>query len=229
MQQKLIAEAFGTFCLVFVGTGAIVNSEQLGAPSHEGVALAFGLIVLAMIYAIGKISGAHINPAVTLGFWAAGRIPARQVAPYIAVQLLGAVVASLCVYVLFPDSATLGATLPTVTLAQTFAIEVILTFVLMYVILKVSTGAKEEGVTAAMAVGATVMLSALYAGPLTGASMNPARSLGPAVVSGQLDALWLYLVAPCLGAWLATHLCCATSSDDCCDGCFCKPTTHTQS
>lgn len=199
--KKLAAEFIGTFALVFAGTGAIViNEVSGGAVTHVGIALTFGLIVLAMIYTVGDISGAHLNPAVTLGFFAARRFPRGQVFPYAASQCGGAIAASLLLRLLFPANATLGATMPAGPVAQSFVLEVILTALLMFVILGVSTGAAEKGITAGIAIGAVIGLEALFAGPICGASMNPARSLGPALVSFTLTHLWLYLVAPVLGA-----------------------------
>ena len=201
--KKLIAEFFGTFALVFAGTGAIViNEVSGGAVSHVGVALTFGLIVLAMIYTLGDISGAHLNPAVTLGFFAARRMPAVQVLPYVVSQGSGAIVASLLLRFLFPTNATLGSTTPAGPALQTFVLEIILTAILMFVILGVSTGASEKGITAGIAIGAVIGLEALFAGPISGASMNPARSLAPALVSLKLTSLWIYLIAPVIGAGL---------------------------
>jgi len=201
--KKLIAEFFGTFALVFAGTGAIViNDVSGGAVSHVGVALTFGLIVLAMIYTLGDISGAHFNPAVTLGFFAARRMPAAQVLPYLASQCSGAIVASLLLRFLFPTHATLGSTTPAGAVLQSFVLEIMVTAILMFVILGVSTGASEKGITAGIAVGAVIGLEALFASPISGASMNPARSLGPALVSLKLTSLWIYLIAPILGAGL---------------------------
>jgi aquaporin Z len=201
--KKLIAEFFGTFALVFAGTGAIVIDEVSGgAVSHVGVALTFGLIVLAMIYTLGDISGAHLNPAVTLGFFAARRMPAVQVLPYVVSQCSGAIGASLLLRFLFPTNASLGSTAPAGPALQSFVLEVILTAILMFVILGVSTGASEKGITAGIAIGAVIGLEALFAGPITGASMNPARSLAPALVSLNLTSLWIYLIAPVLGAAL---------------------------
>lgn len=204
--RKLAAEAFGTFALVFAGTGAII-ADANGAVSHVGVALTFGLIVMAMIYAVGDVSGAHLNPAVSLGFVLAGRFPLRSLLPYVAAQLLGALLASGTLRVLFPDHATLGATFPAGPVFRAFAFEVILTLFLMFVILSVATGAKEKGPLAGIAVGAVVALEALFGGPVSGASMNPARSLAPAVVAGRLDDLWVYLVAPIAGASAGVVLC----------------------
>lgn len=203
----MIAELVGTFFLVFAGTGAIVVDQTYGSVSHVGIALTFGLIVIAMIYAIGEVSGAHINPAVTIGFWIAGRFPARSVVPYLVAQFAGAILASLLLSGLFPDSVaeggSLGATLPAGSWQQAFVFELMLTMLLMFVILRVSSGSKETGQMAGLAIGATVALEAMFAGPVCGASMNPARSLGPAVVSLKLEHLWIYLVATVAGAALA--------------------------
>jgi len=217
--KKFICEFIGTYFLVFAGTGAIViNDVGGGSITHVGIAITFGLIVLAMIYTIGDISGAHLNPAVTLGFFAARRFPAREVAPYILSQCAGAVVASLTLRFLFPSHQTLGCTLPAGTAGQSFVLEVILTFLLMFVILGVSTGAREKGITAGIAVGAVIALEAMFAGPICGASMNPARSLAPGVVSGHLEHLWVYLTAPVLGALLTVPFCMALRGRECCNG-----------
>jgi MIP family channel proteins len=214
--RKLAAELLGTFALVFAGTGAIVINEATGAVSQVGIALTFGLIVLAMIYAVGDVSGCHINPAVTLGFYAARRFPGRWVGPYLAAQCLGALLASLTLRLMFPDNETLGATVPRGSAVQTFVLEVILTFLLMFVILSVSTGAKEKGVMAGVAVGSVIALEALFAGPISGASMNPARSLTPAVVSLHLESLWIYLTAPVLGAVAGVLACRCVQDKGCC-------------
>jgi aquaporin Z len=211
------AELLGTFALVFAGTGAIVvNDVSNGAVSHVGIALTFGLIVLAMIYAVGDISGAHLNPAVTLAFFAARRFPSRSVPAYVVSQCLGALLASFALRLMFNDHGTLGATLPTGSDLQSLVMEFVLTFLLMFVILSVSTGAKEKGVTAGIAIGAVIALEALFAGPICGASMNPARSLAPAVVSGRLESLWLYLVAPTAGAVCGVLACRCVRESDCC-------------
>ena len=215
--KKLAAEALGTFALVFAGTGAIViNDISSGVVSHVGVALTFGLIVLAMIYAIGDVSGCHLNPAVSLGFVVARRFEGRLVIPYIASQCVGAILASLVLRFLFPSHANLGATLPAGEASQSFVLEVILTFILMFVILSVSTGSKEKGVMAGVAVGSVIGLEALFAGPICGASMNPARSLAPALVALRLDYLWIYLTAPVLGAVLAVGGCRCVQDENCC-------------
>lgn len=205
--NKYAAEIFGTFGLVFAGTGAVViDAVTGGGVTHVGVSLTFGSIVMAMIYAVGDVSGAHLNPAVTLGFFASGRLRARSVVPYIASQLAGALLASLTLLLLFGNHASLGATLPAGSARQSFGLEIVLTGILMFVILCVSTGPKEVGTMAGIAVGGVVGLEALFAGPICGASMNPARSLAPALVSGNLHALWVYLIAPVLGAAAAVPL-----------------------
>lgn len=217
MNKKYLAESFGTFALVFCGTGAIVtNQASAGAVTHVGIALTFGLIVLAMIYTFGDISGAHFNPAVTIGFWLAGRFEGRLVFPFVASQSLGALAASSLLAVMFRNDPTLGATLPAGPAAQSFILETILTLLLMLVILNVSTGSKEKGITAGIAVGATIALEALFAGPISGASMNPARSLAPALLSGHIQSLWIYLTAPILGAFLATLACRSVREAGCC-------------
>lgn len=202
--RKYLAEYIGTFALVFCGTGAIIiNQETGGAITHVGVAITFGLIVMCMIYALGDISGAHLNPAVTLGFAVAGRFAYQQILPYVAGQVAGALSASLVLKFLFMSNSSLGSTLPTGPASQAFVLEFILSFLLMLVILNVSQGSKETGLFAGIAVGGTVLLEAMFAGPICGASMNPARSLAPALVSGNTATLWLYLLAPCLGALTA--------------------------
>lgn len=215
--KKLLAEAIGTFALVFAGTGAIViNDVSNGGITHAGIALTFGLVVLAMIYAVGDISGAHLNPAVTSAFWFSGRFSGRQVLPYIAAQCAGAFTASGVLRFLFPAHATLGTTLPAGAPMQSFVLEVILTFLLMFVILNVSAGAKEKGITAGIAVGAVIALEAMFAGNICGASMNPARSLAPALVSGHFEYLWIYLTAPFAGAWMAVFACRGCQDSACC-------------
>jgi aquaporin NIP len=210
--RKLVAEAIGTYGLVFCGTGAIVIDQQTGGQvGHIGIAMTFGFIVLAMIYTFGEISGAHFNPAVTIGFWIAGRFEIQKIIPYIISQLVGAFLASLTLKLLFPANETLGTTLPAGSAMQSFALEFILTFFLMLVIINVSQGSKETGVLAGIAIGSTVLLEAMFAGPICGASMNPARSLAPAAISGNMQLLWIYLIAPVIGAaaasftWKAMH------------------------
>jgi aquaporin Z len=216
--RKLAAEVLGTFFLVFAGTGAIViNDVSHGAVSHVGIALTFGLVVLAMIYAVGDVSGAHLNPAVTLGFLAARQFPARSVIPYIVAQILGALLASGLLRALFPpDQSSLGATLPAGSDMQSFVLEIVLTALLMFVILCVSTGGKEKGLMAGVAIGSVIAFEALFAGPISGASMNPARSLAPALVSGSLEHLWVYLTAPVIGSLLAVAACMCVHDRGCC-------------
>ncbi|MEO0965734.1 MAG: MIP family channel protein [Planctomycetota bacterium] len=207
----LTAEFIGTFFLVFAGCGAMISNDiTAGVVGHVTVGVVWGLIVMALIYALGDISGCHINPAVTIAFWVAGRFPTRRVPPYLAAQLAGAIAAALALRLIFPvpDGSDLGSTVPHegINTLQLFTLEMLLTFLLMLVILGVSTGAKEKGITAAIAIGGTVGLEALFAGPICRASMNPARSLGPAFVSADalaLSTLWVYLVATTLGAVLA--------------------------
>src|SRR2546423_12141229 len=217
MAKKLAAECFGTFALVFAGTGAIVIDEVTGGGvSHVGIALTFGLIVLAMIYTLGDISGAHINPAVTIGFWFSGRFAGRDVLPYVASQCAGAFAASGILRFLFPQSTLLGTTLPAGPPWQSFVLEFLLTATLMFVILGVSIGAREKGITAGIVVGSVIALEAMFAGPICGASMNPARSLGPAVVSFHLQSLWIYLLAPTLGALGGVLACRCVRERGCC-------------
>ena len=189
---------------MFCGTGAIIiNQESSGVITHVGIAITFGLIVASMIYAIGDISGAHLNPAVTIAFWIAKVFPAKEVLPYIVSQAIGAFTASLILKYLFPTNDLLGTTLPAGLPMQSFILELILTFLLMFVILQVAKGSKEQGMFAGLAIGFVVLLEAMFAGPICGASMNPIRSLAPALVSGHLEHLWIYLSAPVLGAILA--------------------------
>jgi len=205
--RRGVAEAIGTFCLVFAGTAAIVVDAAGGGVTHVGVSMVFGLVVFAMIAAVGDVSGAHINPAVTFGFWLAGRFPATRVAGYVVSQIVGGCLASGVVHLLFPLDATLGATRPSGPVGQAWALEVVLTAILMYLILAVSSGGREKGITAGLAIGGMVTLGALLGGPVSGASMNPVRSLAPAVVSGRLDHLWIYLTAPLVGAAVAVVAC----------------------
>lgn len=215
--KAYFAELLGTFILVFAGTGAIIiNDVSGGAVSHLGIAVTFGLVVMAIIYTLGEISGAHLNPAVTFGFWAARRFTARKLFPYIVSQCLGALVASAMLRLLFPQHLTLGATVPAGSILQSFALEILLAFFLMFVIINVSVGAKEKGVIAGVAIGGMVALEALFGGPISGASMNPARSLGPAVVSGNLSGLWIYLLAPFAGAFLGILGCRCVQDKGCC-------------
>ncbi|NAS29977.1 MIP family channel protein [Flavobacteriaceae bacterium R38] len=219
--KNYIAEFIGTFAMVFCGTGAMTINEVTGGDiTHVGIAITWGLIVMGMIYAFGDISGAHFNPAVTIAFAYAKKFSWKEVPKYIIVQCLGAIAASSVLLVLFPQSEFYGGTHPRleiVNLYGAFILELLLTFFLMVVIINVSTGAKEIGVIAGIAIGGVVLLEAMFAGPITNASMNPARSLGPALISGHLEHLWLYIVAPVIGAFLAVVSCKLVKDDHCCD------------
>lgn len=217
LPRRLAAEAFGTFCLVFAGTGAaVVNETTGGVVTHVGVALTFGLVVMALIHAIGGVSGCHINPAVTLGLWAAGRVDRRVVLPYIVCQCVGALAASGLLRLLFPESATLGATIPSGGATQSLVLEGLLTLILMFVILAATADGRRSGIPLGVLVGAVVGLEALFAGPVSGASMNPARSLAPALVSLEIGALWIYLVAPVVGALASVPVCRCIHPAPCC-------------
>lgn len=202
--NKFVAELIGTFALVFCGAGSIIINEiSGGAIGNTGIAMTFGFIVTVMIYSVGDISGAHFNPAVTIGFSVAKRFPVNKIPMYITAQILGAIMASGCLKLLFPEATTMGQTLPSGPLIQTFILEIILTFFLMFVIINVANGSKEVGIMAGLAIGLTVLLEAAFAGPITGASMNPARSIGPALLAGDLSHLWIYILAPIIGSILA--------------------------
>ena len=195
------SEFLGTFFLVFAATGVvIVNDMAGGVITHTGIAITTGLVVMAIIYSVGDVSGSHINPAVTVGFWLAGRFSGYRVIQYIVSQCLGAIAASLLLLYLFPDMISLTVTMPSGAIMQSFVLEIALTFFLMFVILSVSTGSMEKGIMAGSAIGAVVGLSVLWAGPITGASMNPARSIAPAVVSMDFAHLWIYIAGPVIGA-----------------------------
>lgn len=216
--KKYISEFIGTFSMIFCGTGAMtVNEVTGGEVTHVGIAITWGLIVMAMIYAFGETSGAHFNPAVTIAFAYAKKFAWKEVPKYIIAQVLGAFAASLVLWFLFPTSEYLGATIPTVDVWRAFVLELLLTFFLMVVIINVSTGSKEMGIIAGIAVGGVVLLEAMFAGPITNASMNPARSLAPNIVSGNIDGLWLYVLAPILGAILAVISCKLIKEENCCD------------
>ena len=203
LAQKVAAEMVGTFALVFAGCGAIVVDALTGGGiSHVGIALTFGLVIMVMIYATGHICGAHFNPAVTIAFWAFGRFPGRWVGPYVAGQLVAALAAALALRAILGDVAQLGATSPQTGLWPSFALEVVLAFFLMFVITAVATDGRAVRQQAGWAIGGTVALGALFGGPISGASMNPARSIGPALVSGSVEQLWVYVAAPVVGALL---------------------------
>jgi len=219
--KNYISEFLGTFALIFCGTGAMtINEVTGGAVTHVGIAITWGFIVIAMIYAYGDISGAHFNPAVSIAFAVAKKFSWKEVPKYIIAQVLGALLASVTLKFLFPTSEVLGATIPTIDVMRAFVLEIILTFILMLTIINVSTGSKEVGIVAGIAIGGVVLLEAMFAGPVTNASMNPARSLAPALVSGNLEHLWLYLTAPVIGAILAIYSCKLVKDDECCaEGC----------
>lgn len=215
--KKYIAELIGAFTLVFCGCGAIVTNEfSEGTVTHSGIALTFGLVVMSLIYAFGETSGAHFNPAVTIAFSYAKKFPLKEVPKYIIAQCLGAILAALLLFILFPGNEFLGTTLPKIDVWRVFLFEVILTFILMLVIINVSTGSKETGIMAGIAIGGVVWFEAQFAGPITGASMNPARSIGPALISGHLEYLWIYIFAPIIGAILAVISCKLIKDDKCC-------------
>lgn len=208
--KKYIAEIIGTFALLFCGCGAMtINEITNGSISHVGVAITWGLIVMGMIYAFGETSGAHFNPAVTISFAYAKLFPWKEVPKYIIAQTIGGFLALLLLWFLFPESTELGRTNPAEGFPpfKAFILELILTFFLMLVIINVSTGSKEIGTMAGIAIGGIVLLEAMFAGPMTKASMNPIRSLAPAIVSGKTQHLWLYLTAPIMGALLAAVSC----------------------
>ena len=215
--KNYIAEFLGTFTMVFCGTAAMVVNDITGVITHPGVAVTWGLVVMGMIYAFAEISGAHFNPAVTIAFSYAKKFPWKEVPKYILAQCLGAICASLLVFMFWPESETLGATIPTIVVWKAFILEFLLTFFLMLVIINVSTGSKEVGTMAGIAIGGIVLLEAMFAGPMTNASMNPARSLGPALISGNLAELWLYIAAPILGALVAVVSCKLVKDENCCD------------
>lgn len=207
MQKKLIAELIGTFILVFAGTGAIIINDIANAIGHVGIALTFGFVIVALIYSFAHVSGAHFNPAVTIAFWSMGEFERKNVIPYISAQILGGVFASLALYLLLrenfalvSDVSYLGATLPSGSVSQSFGFEFILTFILMIVICSSAVHGKATKDFAGLAIGLTVGLESMFAGPITGASMNPARSIAPALVSGNIENLWLYIVATIFGA-----------------------------
>jgi len=221
---KVGAEMVGTFALVFAGCGAIaIDAASGGAVGHVGVSLTFGLVIMVMIYATGHVSGAHFNPAVTIAFASAGRFPWRQVPPYVAGQCLAALLAALLLRVLFGADAELGVTQPAGPLWQAAILEAVLTFFLMFVITSVATDARAVGQMAGLAIGGTVGLAALFGGPISGASMNPARSLGPAVVGQELGTLWMYLVVPvagaAAGAWVYRLVRCSREEPGAAGGC----------
>jgi MIP family channel proteins len=204
LARRALAEGIAVFALVFAGCGAIVaNAVYGGALGTVGIALTFGLVIMVMIYATGHLSGAHINPAVTLAFTLTRHFPPREAAAYVAAQLTGAVAAALALLAIWPDQpAQLGATAPTIGAGSAFVYEALLTAFLMFVIMAVATDTRAVGAAAAIAIGGTIGLDALFGGPVTGASMNPARSLGPAIAAWEWRDIWIYLTGPIAGAAL---------------------------
>ena len=210
MYKKLAAESLGTFILVFAGTGAIMINDIANAIGHVGIAMTFGFVIVALIYSFAHVSGAHFNPAVTIAFWTMGEFHRKNVIPYISAQVFGAILASICLYFLLNENfnsvsevSYLGSTLPRGSESQAFGFEFILTFILMIVICSSAVHGKATKDFAGLAIGLTVGLESMFAGPITGASMNPARSIGPAIVSGNFENLWIYILATCLGAMAA--------------------------
>jgi aquaporin NIP len=204
LRRRTAAEALATFALVFAGCGAIVASSQYpGTLGNLGEALVFGLVIMVMVYATGHLSGAHINPAVTVAFTVTRHFPARAALAYIAAQLIGATLAALCLLAVWTsEPADLGATVPSVGVGSALVYEALLSAFLMFVIMAVATDTRAVGAAAAIAIGGTIGLDALFGGPVTGASMNPARSFGPALASGQWHEFWIYVVGPILGTVL---------------------------
>jgi aquaporin NIP len=201
--KKYITEFIGTFILIFAGTGAVVVNQQTGgALGLPGIAAVWGLVIIAMIYAFGDISGTHINGAVTIAFAVDKRFAWKEVPGYLVAQLAGALVASATIHFLFPENKALGITQPAGSELQSLILEVLMTFILMMVILRVSVGAKEKGITAGIAIGATVWFLVLFGGPISGTGLNPTRSIAPAIISGNFSSLWLYIVGPVAGALL---------------------------
>ncbi|CAA9376091.1 MAG: Aquaporin Z [uncultured Gemmatimonadetes bacterium] len=206
LYRRAGAEALGTFFLVLIGPGAVMVNARTEALGHPGVALAFAFVVTAMVYALGHLSGAHINPAVTLGLASRGRFPAREVLPYVVAQCVGATLASFASRAALGSVGNVGASLPSLPHGAAFGVEFLLSFALMFVIMAVATDERATSGAAGLAVGLTVGFCAMVGGPLTGASMNPARTLGPALAGGGWDGHWIYWIAPIAGmlaaAWV---------------------------
>ena len=216
-KKQCLAEFVGTFFLVLIGTGAIVFDETSNNTlTNFGIALAFGFAVFLMIYFFGKLSGAHINPAVTIGFWIAGRFSNKDVIPYLLSQFSGAILASFFISIMFIEAEMLGNTIPKIGIAGSFLTETLITFALVYVILRVSAQTDKHRVYVPLIVGAVVATAAFFAGPYTGASMNPARSFGPSFLTNDWTAIWLYMSAPFLGAFMAVIMCKVVYSNNCC-------------
>ena len=205
--KKYVAEFLASFVLIFCGTGAaVVNEVRSGVVTHAGVAITFGFIVMAMIYTFGEKSGAHMNPAVTVAFAVQKVFPAPQVVPYIISQVAGSIAASYFLRFLFPTSRFLGGTIPSGSSSQSWVLEFLLTFILMLTVLHVADRGKEKGLLAGLAIGAVFLVEAMFDGPISGASMNPARSFAPAVASGHLQDVWIYVTAPFVGSITAVFV-----------------------
>jgi aquaporin NIP len=204
LARRALAEGFAAFALVFAGAGAVIaNSEYGEALGTVGIALVFGLVIMVMVYATGHLSGAHINPAVTLAFTLTRHFPRREAAAYVVAQCAGATVAGFLLLAIWPSKpAELGATIPSVGVGSAVAYELILSAFLMFVVMAVATDTRAVGAAAAIAIGGTIGLDALFGGPVTGASMNPARSLGPSLAAWEWHDFWVYLVGPVAGAAL---------------------------
>ena len=202
LARAMVAELIGTFALVFAGAGAVMVDAKTHALGHVGVAFTFGLVIMAMIYAVGHISGAHFNAAVTFAFALSRHFPWPRAIAYWCAQFLGALIAAALLRGSLGNIAHIGATLPSGSQGQSFLWELVLSFFLMFVIMAVATDTRAVGEAAAIAIGGTIGLDAMFGGPISGASMNPMRSLGPALISGDLHALWLYIVAPIVGTSL---------------------------
>lgn len=218
LTRRCLAEGFATFVLVIGCAGSVAADWAGGYGSFLSLSIAAGLVVMAMIYTVGDVSGAHMNPAVTVAFALSGRFPWREVPGYVGAQVIGAIAAGLMLKALFPEQANLGQHLPEAAAYRVLLMEVVITFILMYVILSVATGAKEKGIMAGIAIGGAVAVGMLVGGPVSGGSMNPARTLGPAIATGTLWPLWMYWTAPFLGAALAVPVCRLTcGKDGCCE------------
>jgi MIP family channel proteins len=203
LARRVLSEGLAAFTLVFAGCGAIISEAEHGGLGTVGIALTFGLVIMVMVYATGHLSGAHINPAVTIAFTLTRHFPGRDAAAYIAAQLVGATLAALCLLAVWPSQpASLGATMPAVGAGSALVYEALMSAFLMFVIMAVATDTRAVGAAAAIAIGGTIGLDALFGGPITGASMNPARSFGPALASGQWHDYWIYVVGPVTGAAL---------------------------
>jgi aquaporin NIP len=203
--KKLLSEFIGTYALVFAGTGSVIIDQQAnGVITHLGIAITFGLVLMSMIYTFGGISGAHFNPAVSIAFSAAGKLPVSDLPGFVTAQVLGAICASLTMKFLFPANELLGATIPSGPAMQSFVLEMIITFLFMLVIIDVAYG--EQKIFAGIAIGGALAFLILFEGPISGGSLNPARSIGPAIASGHYEHLWIYLTAPIIGALCAVPI-----------------------